>query len=470
MVHDTREVDLRSKLNGKTEPPGLPPGVLWRGTLADQLTTAAAHPVTVVSAGPGWGKTMAAASWAVSGAAHHPVAWLSLDDTDKNPRSFWSNLVTALVASGAVRDRSPLREHNPRDQFEAADLEELWVQLADLPSPVVLVIDDFQIITDGELLDQFGRLIAKLPPSPLRLVLLTRSDPVLPLQHLRARGDLTEIRAADLAFTPAETTKLFTERSLHLQTNQVGWIMDRAGGWPAGIQAAALTIDPDDADAGIRRFCAADRAAADYLIDDVLQAMTSADQDFLLKTSLTEMVNSELADQLTGRSDSRLVLEKLFNRGVFTVTRGSGWYSYQPMFRDLLTVILDAKIPPGATDSPTGIDGWTASAAAPKVHHDVSSTVRQREALGAGEKAARGPLDGEVHALRELVGRLAARFPDVPLNTVRQIVNASWDEFTGAPIRDFVPVLVERAARDRLRNGTSGQRRSLYVDDRKVRL
>ena len=123
VVDSSRSVDLRSKLNGKIEPPGLPQSVLRRGRLARQLTVAAARPVTVVSGGPGWGKTVAAASWAVSGTAQHPVGWLSLDDTDDNPRSFWSNLVTALVATGAVRDRSPLLAHDPGESFGDADLE-----------------------------------------------------------------------------------------------------------------------------------------------------------------------------------------------------------------------------------------------------------------------------------------------------------------------------------------------------------
>jgi LuxR family maltose regulon positive regulatory protein len=113
--------------------------------------------------------------------------------------------------------------------------------------------------------------------------------------------------------------------------------MHRTGGWPAGIQAVAVTVDPDEVEAGIRRFCLADRVPADYLINDVLQAMTEGERDFLIKSSLTEMVNSELAEQLTGRIESRHILEKLFNNNVFTVTRGHGWYSYQPMFRELLT-------------------------------------------------------------------------------------------------------------------------------------
>jgi LuxR family transcriptional regulator, maltose regulon positive regulatory protein len=151
-VVDMTGVGARGVLPGKTEAPGLPPGLLWRGRLADRLTAASARPVTVVSAGPGWGKTMAAASWAVSGMAQHPVAWLGLDDGDDNPGSFWSNVVAALVASGVVRDRSPLRDQDRWARFVDADVDELFVHLADLPAPVALVIDDFQVITSDRVL------------------------------------------------------------------------------------------------------------------------------------------------------------------------------------------------------------------------------------------------------------------------------------------------------------------------------
>jgi len=151
-VVDMAGVGARAVVPGKTEPPGLPPRLLWRGRLTDRSTAASARPVQVVSAGPGWGKTMAAASWAVSGMAQHPVAWLGLDDGDDNPGSFWSNVVAALVAGGVVRDRSPLRDQDRWARFVDADVDELWVHLADLPAPVALVIDDFQVITSDRVL------------------------------------------------------------------------------------------------------------------------------------------------------------------------------------------------------------------------------------------------------------------------------------------------------------------------------
>lgn len=201
-------VDHQFRRVGMVQPPELPPGALPRARLTDKLTVAARHRVTVVSAGPGWGKTMAAASWAASGSAQDPVAWWNLTDADNNPASFWSNLVSAVVASEAVPDHSPLRDHHPPALFVDADVDELWAQLADLPAPVAL--------------------------------LLTHWDPVVPLHVLRVNGELTEIRAADLAFTPGEVTKLFASNAVHLRAEQVTRISDGTGGWPASVRVAAL--------------------------------------------------------------------------------------------------------------------------------------------------------------------------------------------------------------------------------------
>jgi len=393
---------------------------------------------------------MTAASWTAS-SARGPVAWLSLDDSDNNPRSFWSNLVSALVASGAVRDRSPLRYLNPVSQFGDADLDELWVQLADLPAPVVLVIDDFHVITDDEVLEQFGRFIAKLPPSPLRLVLLAHADPVLPLHELRARGDLTEIRAADLAFTSAETAELFASSAFRLRAGQLDRIMGRTEGWPAGVRVAALSIDPQDVESGITRFCSADRGVADYFVDEVLQAVSPADRDFLLRTTVTEMMNGDVADQLTGRSDGRQTLERLFESNIFTVKGEHGWYSYQPLLRRLLTNLPDLTLLQSAVD-PLRVTRWTATDNGARLRGDGPSLIAQQQRMGDMMTSLQAPSDSEVRAVEDLIRRLVARFPDVPADSVRQIVNASWDTFTDKPIRDFVPVLVERSAHEQLRS------------------
>ena len=119
------------------------------------------------------------------------------------------------------------------------------------------------------------------------------------------------------------------------------------------MQAAALSIHPDDADAGVDRFCATGRAVPDYLIDEVLRAVSPTDREFLLRTSVADMVSGALADQLTGRSDGRRILQRLFDGNVFTVQHGPpGWFGYQPLFRHLLTILLTVENPRAAMDLP----------------------------------------------------------------------------------------------------------------------
>ena len=287
-------------------------------------------------------------------------------------------------------------------------------------------------------------------------MLLTHADPVLPLHELRARGDLTEIRAADLAFTSAETAELLTSSAFHLRADQLdrimGRIMGRTEGWAAGVRVAALSIDPQDVESGITRLCSADRGVADYFVDEVLQAVSRADRDFLLRTTVTEMMNGDVADQLTGRSDGRQTLERLFESNIFTVKGEHGWYSYQPLLRHLLTNLPDLTLLQSAVD-PLRVTQWTATDNGGRLRRDGPSLIAEQQLMGDRMTSLQAPSDSEVRAVEDLIRRLVARFPDVPADSVRQIVNASWDTFTDKPIRDFVPVLVERSAQEQLRSG-----------------
>ena len=348
-----------------------------------------------------------------------------------------------MIAGGGVQPDNLSLEVDRDGRFDVADVEVLCAQLADLPAPLILVVDDFQVITNGAVLGMFGDFIARLPLLPLRLVVLDRADPVLPLHRLRVGGHLTEIRAADLAFTLGEIGELFALNGVGLRGDQVDLLRDRTGGWPAGVRVAAMSIDPDNVDAGIDRCRPNELGVTDFFLDAVLRAVPPADLDFMVKTSGADFLTGALADSLTGRSGGRLVLERLARRNFFTVECGvHGWFSYQPMLRELLrhlpdestTKTQDRALPIALTQPP---DPAT----------EGSMTV---------------PSESEVGAVESLIARLTDRFSDVPADLVRrQIVNASWDEFTGTPIRSFVPILVERNARERLRHGASGHPSSM---------
>jgi LuxR family maltose regulon positive regulatory protein len=328
---------LGSLLAIKAQPPAVPPTMVRRRRLAEQLTASTKLPFTLVSGGPGAGKTLAAAAWAASGDVPGKVAWLSLDESDNDPTAFWSNILGALGRSGGVPDLSPLRDIIPTAGFGVAESLEVRSRLTELPAPIVLVLDDFQEITSEAVLETFGQLVDHLP-GPLRLVLLTRADPVLRLHRLRVNGALTEIRADELAFTDEETAELFEVYGLQLTADQVLAVRERTEGWPAGLRLAAMSLDADDLDGGIKRFSGSERSVADYLVGEVTQRLSVQDRDFLLKTSVVERLSGDLADHLTDGTGSQARLERFVRANALVVALGgqNEWFSYHRLLRELL--------------------------------------------------------------------------------------------------------------------------------------
>ncbi len=157
------------------------------------------RPLTVVSAGAGWGKTLAAASWAASTSSAGPVAWLSLDESDNHPRSFWTYFVAAIRTAADIPRGNPLAGLAPGLGVGDESLRRLVAGLSRLPEPVVVVLDDFQFVHEPAVLARLAELL-RHPPPQLRLVLLTRADPSLPLRRLKIKDELAEIRSKDLAF------------------------------------------------------------------------------------------------------------------------------------------------------------------------------------------------------------------------------------------------------------------------------
>jgi LuxR family maltose regulon positive regulatory protein len=315
----------------------MPPGMVSRQGLVRLLRDAATRPVTVVSAGPGAGKTLTVAAWIAAGTGGGAAAWVSLDESDNDLRSFWSNVINALLASGAVPPDHSLRDISPAGEFGPSELRDVLARVAELPAPVVLVLDDFHEITSEAVLESFGGLVDRVPAS-LALMLLSRIVPPLRLHRLRVRGDLTEIGAADLAFTQSEAAELFDRSGLNLHPDQVAVLRERTEGWPAGLRLAAMSLDPDDPDSGITRFSGSERSVAEYLVGEVTQRLSAADREFMLRTSVVERVSGPLADELTDRTDSQAVLERFVRANAFVVVLGGRdqWFSYHPLLRELL--------------------------------------------------------------------------------------------------------------------------------------
>jgi LuxR family transcriptional regulator, maltose regulon positive regulatory protein len=193
---------------------------------------AAARPLTVVSAGPGWGKTLAAAAWAASGPAVGKLAWVSLDEGDSEPRLFWSYVLTALRRSGAVPPDNDLAELVPGPAVDEETIRRILYGISQLSEPVVLVLDDFHNIHDADVLSGVAMLL-RYPLPQRRLVLITRMDPVLSLHRLRLSGELTEIRAADLAFSPEEATAMLDQLGVSVDAARLAQLLGHTEGWAA---------------------------------------------------------------------------------------------------------------------------------------------------------------------------------------------------------------------------------------------
>ena len=253
--------------------------------------------MTVVSAGAGWGKTLTTASWASSGPAAGPVAWLSLDEGDNEPRAFWACVLAALRRTITLPPENPLSGLDPALGREDENLRRLTTGIAELPSPVVLVIDDFHLIQDPATLHGLSGIL-RHPMSQLRLVLLTRADPALPLHRLRVSGDLVEIRSSDLAFDATEAVRLLAEDGVDVVPEQAELLVERTEGWPAGLRLAALFLSRDR-ERTVAEFGGDDRAVTDYLFEEVLASQPPDIQDFLTQTSIVDRVSADLAAVLT---------------------------------------------------------------------------------------------------------------------------------------------------------------------------
>ncbi|HET6532652.1 MAG TPA: AAA family ATPase, partial [Actinoplanes sp.] len=220
----------------KTARPLMVRGGVDRPRLFHLLDRAVRNPLTVVRAGAGWGKTVLVSAWAQTRAA--TVAWLSLDRYDNDPQTFWTYVVAALRGAGALTADNPLLEMGsvPRDERERG--LRMAAGLSHLPDQTVLVLDDFHVIDDRQVLGELSALLRHPPPS-VRLILISRTEPALALHRLRAADRVVEIRADDLAFTADEATALVSGQGLTLGPDDVTMMLDRTDGWALGLRLAA---------------------------------------------------------------------------------------------------------------------------------------------------------------------------------------------------------------------------------------
>jgi LuxR family transcriptional regulator, maltose regulon positive regulatory protein len=335
-----------------------------RPRLFDLLDAGTQELLTLVSGPAGAGKTTLLTSWSASRQPPGPVAWLSLDGGDNDAARFWTYVVAALRESGAVPGDNPLRALDPPPGPDRAFLSHLVGGLAELPTPVVLVLDDLHDITDPTVLEGLEFLL-RHGPAQLRLVLATRVDPPLPLQRLRVGGRLTQVRAADLAFTVAEVAELLAECELQQQLSEddLDALQARTEGWAAGLRLAALSLEGQaDPHHFVTQLAGEDRTIADYLTGEVLERQPEELRDFLLRTCVVDELSGDLADALTGGDDGESMLARLERANAFVVAVGSGRgsYRYHQLFAELLRYELRRQAPGQAARLHRRAAGWYA--------------------------------------------------------------------------------------------------------------
>jgi LuxR family maltose regulon positive regulatory protein len=365
MVSAPEKLDLAVR-RAKLRAPRAANELVARPRLIAQLDQSLRVPLTLVSAPAGFGKTTLLAEWAETDPA--PLAWLSLDANDRDLKRFVTHLVasTESLVSGAG--------HAVLDLFRQSHLaapSDIGAALADefldLPHDIVVILDNYQVAASTDV----GAFLAGLhrePAPAFHLLLATRSDPALPLAHMRLRGQVSELRASDLRFTEEETWQLFVATGhLDVSPEIVAALHDQIGGWIAGLRLATLAL-PSLADlAPVAEVLASEQHLIDYLVEEVLASQSSSTQDFLLRTAICDQVCTSLADALmpeAAPAGGRETLGQLSRDSFFLEpTEDDGWFRYHPLFRSLLLHQIESRLaPPDIAGLHVRASAWYAEA------------------------------------------------------------------------------------------------------------
>jgi LuxR family maltose regulon positive regulatory protein len=328
---------LESKITGPDEPG-------W-AVRRPRLTALIAQgtrwcPLTVLTAPAGAGKTTALALW--SAAEPRPVAWVRADEFDNRPGVFWAHVVAALRRSGAV---IPVASPVARGR-DGGHVFLLWLAaaLAAQDPPVTLILDDMHLLTDPEVLDGLDYLLRNTGAG-LRLVISGRRDP-LRLHRYRLAGQLTQIRASDLAFTTAEAGLLMAQHGITLTADVLECLTRRTEGWAAALRLAALRMrSHPEPDRLVTELITYDSALTGYLVEEVLNAQPPEVRDVLLRTSILEQVSAQGAIELTGNEQAGGILSALADADAFVQRTGPGWYRYHSLLAEVLRLKLSREHP-----------------------------------------------------------------------------------------------------------------------------
>ena len=371
-------------LQAKIMAPSVPGWMVPRPRLEKRIDEGTAGSLTVLTGPPGAGKTLAVASWAA--ARPGPVAWVTLDHYDSRPKIFWATVVEALRNAGVTLRRVPAAPA----RTAAADhvfLLRLASELAAQDPPVTLVLDDLHLVAGPGLMDGLQYLLQNAR-SGLRLVICSRTDPMLPLHRYRLAGELTEIRACELAFTVPEAGQLMAQHGITLPPRTLELLTSLDEGWAAGLRLAAISLgDHPDPGQFIKELAAENSAIAGYLMEEALNNQPPQVRDLLLKTSILDRVSSGIASELTGHDQAASILAELARTNAFVQPLGNGWYRCHSLFAEVLRLKLRLEYPDQVPDLRRRAARWY------QLNGLLLDAVRQAVAVGDWPLAAQMVLD-----------------------------------------------------------------------------
>ncbi|MFI9761615.1 LuxR C-terminal-related transcriptional regulator [Streptomyces sp. NPDC051963] len=322
--------------------PTRPATFLRRDRLVRHLDEALRTPLTMVNGAAGAGKTLLVADWAAG--LDRPVVWLTTDTVDQGPGMFWAYLIQALRGSGT---QVPASVGRPSDvnRVNHTLLARLAADLSARDRPEIVVLDEFDRVSAPEIADQL-EFVLHNAGTGLHLILVTRTEPLLPLHRYRAAGAMTEIRGAELAFTPEEAATLLAQHGLHLDATAVSGLVERTRGWAAGLRLCVLAaLSSPNPELYVKEFEADRSTVADFLLAEVLKRQTAETQDLLLRISVLDRFCPDLANVLTGRADAEPLLAGLHRENAFVEHLGHAWYRLHPLFGEILRAHLRVRSP-----------------------------------------------------------------------------------------------------------------------------
>jgi LuxR family transcriptional regulator, maltose regulon positive regulatory protein len=382
------------------------PRLIDRGDLLAALDRAATRKVTIISASAGSGKTSLLRAWAGRPGQPRRLAVLQVQRDQHDDQQFWLALLGAVrQATGADSGAEPPAA---TPDFNAPAMAgRVLAELAEARGGVTLVIDDLHELTSPEALAQLTRLLTSLPVQA-HAILTTRHDVRLGLHQLRLAGELAEIRAADLRFSERETRELLDASGIMLSEAGVALLYQRTEGWAAGLRLAALSLaGHPDPERFVAEFSGTDRTVAEYLLAEMLNRQPPDVQDLLLRTSLLDRVNGELADLLTGRPGSERILLDLTDANAFVESLDPErvWFRYHHLLADFLRLELRRTLPAEVPVLHRRAAGWFIR------QGQVVNAVRHTQAAGDWPGAARLladqsfslMLDGQAQTMQALV-------------------------------------------------------------------